>query len=36
VQTFTFHLNAEINPSAPLQNKPASAPPQAAPPAKKS
>ena|SRR6516162_4532070 len=36
VQTFTFHLNAEINPSAPPQSKPASAPPQAAAPAKKS
>jgi len=36
VQTFTFHLNAEINPLAPPQAKPVSAPPQAAAPAKKS
>ena len=36
VQTFTFHLNAEINPLAPPLAKPVSAPPPAAAPAKKS
>jgi type IV pilus assembly protein PilN len=35
VETFTFKLNAEINPSAPPQAKPASAPVQSAAPAKK-